>query len=89
MATQPRQAYQRRSDLRRLLYSDVPLARTELMRHVSTIILEPKEESGKRFYVAAGDWNLLGNELGPPDEAAPVSFRMVAGAGFEPATFGL
>jgi hypothetical protein len=50
------------------------------MRHVSTIILEPREESGKRFYVAAGNWNLLGNELGPPDEAAPVSFRLVAGA---------
>ena len=81
--------HQRLSDLRQLLYAEVPRARSELMRHVSTIILEPKERSGKRFYVAAGNWNLLANELGPPDEAAPVSFRMVAGAGFEPATFGL
>ena len=77
------------SNLLKLLSSDPIRARTELMRHIQAIVLEPQDEAGKRFCVATGEWNLLGNEAGPPDEAAPLSLRMVAGAGFEPATFGL
>ncbi len=81
--------HSRLTDVRKLLYSDVSAARTELVRHVSEIALRPTEKAGKRYYVATGEWTLLSNEKGPPDEAAPRSFESIAGAGFEPATFGL
>ena len=61
-----RWAHQRLSDLRSLLYSDVSLARSGLMRHVSTITLEPKEECGKCFYVAACNGNCSEMNWGRP-----------------------
>jgi hypothetical protein len=41
---------------------------------------------GARYYTAAGEWNLFGTKLGPWPGGG---YRMVAGAGFEPATSGL
>jgi hypothetical protein len=64
-------------------------ARAEIARHVDKIVLRPVEKNGKRLYVATGDWSLLGNEMGPDHEPAPVKLWMVAGARFERATFGL
>ena len=76
-------------NVRKLLYADVPQARAELARHVDSIALRPTEANGKRYYVATGNWNLVGRDLGSQDEAGLRQFEMVAGAGFEPATFGL
>jgi hypothetical protein len=77
-------------DLRRLLYTDVAQAKTELAKHVREIRLFPRETGGGRYYVAVGEWNLLGgyeSHTGQPDPARRV--RLVAGGGFEPPTFGL
>jgi len=77
------------SNLRDLLHQDVAVARTELAKHVEQVRMEP-DPTG-RFYTVSGEWNLLGgfqNFKGPmPSPNARI--RMVAGAGFEPATFGL
>jgi chromosome segregation ATPase len=48
------------SDLRNLLYSEVPTAKAEILRHVDRIDLTPMETNGERFFVASGEWNLLG-----------------------------
>ena len=48
------------SDLRKLLYSDAPTAKAEILRHVDRIVLDPMEANGERFFVASGDWDLLG-----------------------------
>ena len=48
------------SDLRKLLYSDTPTAKAEILRHVDRIVLDPMEANGERFFVASGDWDLLG-----------------------------
>lgn len=49
------------SNLRGLLYSDVPTAKAEILRHVDRIDLTPMEANGERFFVASGEWNLLGS----------------------------
>lgn len=49
------------SDLRSLLYSDVPTAKAEILRHIDRIDLIPMEANGERFFVASGEWNLLGS----------------------------
>ena len=58
--------------------------------------MHPVKESARAwYYEAQGAWNLLGRDENAPREEllAPDSneghLRMVAGAGFEPATFGL
>jgi len=49
----------------------------------------PQNDGKTDYYIAEGEWNLLGGygERGgnPPTE----HFRLVAGEGFEPSTFGL
>jgi hypothetical protein len=80
------------SDLAGLLNADPVRAKAELLRHVSEIRMVPTEADGNRFYVAEGEWNMLpemktGSQLFDSEENP--YFRMVAGAGFEPATFGL
>jgi hypothetical protein len=52
------------------------LPKTKLAQHVDSIRLLPQPDG---TYLAEGEWDLLRNR-------GPV---MVAGAGFEPATFGL
>jgi hypothetical protein len=62
------------SDLTGLLNVDASRARAELAKHTSEILMIPELASnGKRYYVAAGGWNLFGGGY----------FRMVAGACFE------
>jgi DNA invertase Pin-like site-specific DNA recombinase len=63
-------------DISALLLKSPQLAKSKLAEHVDTIKLLPQPDG---TYVAEGEWDLLGNR-------GPV---MVAGAGFEPATFGL
>jgi hypothetical protein len=47
-------------DLRKLLLSDVGIAKAELLKHVQRIDLRPVEAGGERFYLAEGEWDLLG-----------------------------
>ena len=81
----------RLGDLRTLLSGDPVAARKELLKHVSEIRMMPQARNGdeKPHYVAEGKWNLLGHEK--EDFAGETSrqIRVVAGAGFEPATFGV
>jgi DNA invertase Pin-like site-specific DNA recombinase len=48
------------SDLRGLLAQDVAVARAELAKHITTITMTPAGEGKNRFYVASGQWNLMG-----------------------------
>jgi len=50
----------RLADIRGLLYADVGRARHELAQHIKEIVLRPTEKEGKRYYVASGEWDLLG-----------------------------
>ena len=63
-------------DVPKLLKKSPQLAKTKLQQHVDSIRLQPQPDG---TYVAEGEWDLLGNR----------GLVMVAGAGFEPATFGL
>jgi site-specific DNA recombinase len=78
-------------DLRALLAGDPAPARKELLKHVSEIRMMPQVGDGKGHYVAKGEWKLLGNEQDAMSalRSADREIRVVAGAGFEPATFGL
>jgi site-specific DNA recombinase len=76
-------ALERISSLSDLLSCDVPRARAELSKHVTTIAMHPAQTNGGKHYTCRGEWNLLGDLTGPGD------VRMVAGGGFEPPTFGL
>jgi hypothetical protein len=78
----------RLGDLRTLLARKPVEARSELLNHVSEIRMIPQSGDGKPHYVAEGSWHLLGIES-DSSEGAFTQIRMVAGAGFEPATFGL
>ena len=80
---------ERLSNLRNLLFKDVALARAELSKHVTEIRMEPNLT--ERHYTAMGEWDLLGRypKTGRARHLPGVRARMVAGAGFEPATFGL
>jgi hypothetical protein len=77
--------HSRLSNVKKLLYSDVEHARLEPARRVSRITMRPVETAGQRHYIASGEWGLLGEGFA----ASGGGLEMVAGAGFEPATFGL
>ena len=80
------------ADLGSLLNMDAPRAKAELHKHVTEIRMTPSQSDGERFYLAEGKWDIAGlNESGPQlqDGKEGQYFPMVAGAGFEPATFGL
>jgi hypothetical protein len=64
------------TDIPKLLAKSPQLAKAKLSQHVSSVRMLPQPDG---TYIAEGEWDLLGNR-------GPV---MVAGAGFEPATFGL
>jgi site-specific DNA recombinase len=49
------------NDLRDLLRKDTALARTELLKHSSEITMTPHRNPERRFYVAEGNWDLLGD----------------------------
>jgi site-specific DNA recombinase len=77
--------------LRDQLRKDPALARTELMKHTSEIRMTPHRDAKHRFYVAEGNWDLLGSDpiLARTRQHSDWRIRMVAGVGFEPTTFGL
>jgi site-specific DNA recombinase len=77
--------------LRDQLRKDPALARTELMKHTSEIRMTPHRDMKHRFYVAEGNWDLLGSDpiLARTRQYSDWRIRMVAGVGFEPTTFGL
>ena len=77
------------SNLCDLLRRDVQLARAELRSHVAEIRMVPcYPVDEKPHYIAEGKWGLLGN-LGRMLPSSDGSIRLVAGARFELATFGL
>ena len=76
-------------DIRRMLHANVEQARMELFNHVDRIVMHPILRGDNRFYMAEGEWDLIGNSTGRPLEVAPGNLEMVAGVGFEPTTFGL
>jgi site-specific DNA recombinase len=59
-----------------LLAKNPQAAKAKLAQHVDSITLIPQSEG---HYIAEGEWDPLGDR----------GLQMVAGAGFEPATFGL
>jgi len=63
-------------DLRALLRKDAALARTELLKHSGEIAMIPHRADGRRFYVAEGKWDLLGNTW--PEDAS----RLTGGFGW-------
>ncbi len=81
---------QKMGDIRTLLAGDPAPARKELQKHVSEIRMIPQAGDGMPHYVAEGRWNLLGSGKDPlAGDTTARQIRVVAGAGFEPATFGL
>jgi hypothetical protein len=48
-------------DLRDVLRKDTALARTELLKHSGEIRMIPQLAAAQRFYVADGEWDLLGD----------------------------
>ena len=82
-------------NLSALLNANSPLVKPELHRHLSSVTMHPVGNGREWHYEAEGAWNLLGEDKSAPreEQAAQNSdeghLRMVAGAGFEPATFGL
>ena len=77
--------------LRDLLRKDTTLARNEILKHTSVITMTPHSNEGRRFYVAEGNWDLLGREpiLDQRRQRDDWRLRMVAGVRFELTTFGL
>ncbi len=80
------------SDLSTLLNEDPLRARLQILQHVSEIKMSPTTTGEKRHYVAEGEWDLLGSNAQNVKVTGAMlngDFRMVAGGGFEPPTFGL
>ena len=76
-------------NVRQLIQVDVQRAKAELQKHVTEIRMMPQTEGKKGFYVAEGEWNLLGGYGDGAGSESTQHFPMVAGEGFEPSTFGL
>ena len=79
-------------NLQSLFREESPAAKQELRRHLSAILMFPLEDGEGWYYIAEGEWNLLGTDPHEPKmRVVPVEgrIRMVAGGGFEPPTFGL
>jgi len=76
-------------NIRQLLVLDVQKAKAELEKHVTSIRMVPQMEGKKGYYIAEGEWNLLGGYGEEAGNSATKRIRMVAGGGFEPPTFGL
>ena len=63
-------------------------SRKLLAEHLSEVLLTPQHESGRDYYMATGGLD-ISVALGFESRATKSLNRKVAGAGFEPATFGL
>jgi hypothetical protein len=70
-------------DIRQLLKVDVQKAKAELEKHVTSIRMVPQVEGKKGYYIAEGEWNLLGGYGEEARNSATKRIRMVAGACFE------
>jgi hypothetical protein len=82
-------------NLSALLNENSPLVKQELHKHLSSITMHPVGDGGEWHYEAQVSWSLLGTDKNAPQEEQGAQdsdegrLRLVAGAGFEPATFGL
>jgi site-specific DNA recombinase len=83
-------------NLSALLNDNSPLVKQELHKHLSSITMHPVKDSERGwYYEAQGSWSLLGTDKNAPREEQGAQdsdegrLQLVAGAGFEPATFGL
>ena len=78
-------------NLSNLLREDTALARTELLKHSGEIRMIPHRSEKNRFYVAEGNWDLLGRDpvVDRRRQYRDWRLRMVAGVRFELTTFGL
>jgi site-specific DNA recombinase len=83
-------------NLAALLNDNSPLVKQELHKHLRSITMHPVDGGGGEWhYEAEGSWSLLGTDKNAPREEQGAQdsdegrLRLVAGAGFEPATFGL
>jgi site-specific DNA recombinase len=81
-------ASQQLSDIRAILRTQALEARLTLSKHVDQIVMRPTTRGDQAFYVAEGNWDLLGKYEGRPG-AALRNLQMVAGVRFELTTFGL
>ena len=72
------------ADLKTLFSGDTMLARTELLKHVQEIRMQPQSSDDEQYYEAEGEWNLLGGGYSENRQ-----MKVVAGVGFEPTTSGL
>jgi hypothetical protein len=52
---------ERLGDIRQLLHADIGRAKAELAKHVSGIQMQPQRSGKNGHYIAAGEWNLLGD----------------------------
>jgi site-specific DNA recombinase len=80
------------ADIRQVLNAEVEQARAEIARHAPRIEMRRvTPPSGRRHYIAAGEWNLLGTALdkGRAPHLLGGGARMVAGGRFELTSFGL
>jgi site-specific DNA recombinase len=83
------------ANLSQLLNTNSPLVKQELHRHLKAVKMHPVGNGRKWHYEAEGTWNLLGADNAAPREEHSAQdsgegrLRMVAGARFELATFGL
>jgi hypothetical protein len=79
------------SQLSQLLNLDSDRARAHLVQHVSDVQVKPTDAARKKFYIAEGKWLVAEDEIvtGALLDGDACLLRLVAGAGFEPATFGL
>jgi site-specific DNA recombinase len=68
--------HSRLADVKAVLYADLGRSRIELAKHVSKIIMRPVTTAGERYYLASGEWRLLGEDLG----ISAGNLEMVAGA---------
>jgi site-specific DNA recombinase len=57
---------QRIRNLSRLLGSDIALAKSELQSHLGEVRMTPTEDRREWYYVAEGNWNLLGTGPNAP-----------------------
>ena len=76
---------------RTLLREDTALARTEVLKHFGEIAMIPNRNQKHRFYIAEGNWHLLGRDpiVDRGRQSRDWRLRMVAGVRFELTTFGL
>ena len=70
---------------------DAALARAELLKHSGEITMFPHRNEKYRFYIAEGNWDLLGRDpiMDRGRQCHDWRLRMVAGVRFELTTFGL